>query len=208
MTTSERRETATYLLNHGFLIKDEDSMRKMYWDVVNHEEEFQTVFREIGYALVINAGTNVIQLVNNYNEGRVAFTKFESIVLLILRLLFVEKRERLSTNADKVYATIAEIKQEYDKLNLSRLLARSFDTRKFEEALRKYKQFNLATAIGRIDSMDSKIQIFPSVMMGIPDAAISKQYEEIRNRLAQYEGAQEDETNYDQSNSDEADQLA
>ena len=205
MTTSEKRETVTYLLNHGFLIKDEDSMRQMYWNVINHEDEFRSVFRELGYSIVINLGTNVIQVVNDYNIGRATLTKFESIVLLILRLLFVEKKSRLSINSDKVYVTISEIKSEYDTLNLSQFLARSFDLKKLEEALRTYKRFNLAIPIGRIESMDSKVQILPSVMMAMPDAAINRQYEETKSRLKEYEGIQEDDAPYDQSDTNATD---
>ena len=79
---------------------------------------FQKIFTPIGYTLNINRSLKVVQLINSYGYGRVSFRKYESIILLILRLLYIEKREKLSTNTEKVYVTAAEIKTEYEKLNL------------------------------------------------------------------------------------------
>ena len=189
MAVSPREEIANYLLNNCFLIGTEDSMRERYYYVVNHEAEFQEVFSPIGYTLIINRALRVAQLVNSHGTGRVSLKKYESIMLLILRLLYMEKRESLSTNTEKVLVTVAEIKQEYEKLNLPR----KFDQKLLEDSLLNIKKYNLAATIGKLDTSDSKIQIYPSVMLALPDNGISQQYEQVREILAQYESSMEDE---------------
>lgn len=188
MAVNQREEIANYLLNNCFLIGSEDSMRDRYYYVLNHESDFQEVFAPIGYTLIINRGLRVIQLINVHGSGRVSFRKYESIMLLILRLLYMEKREKLHTNAEKVLVTVSDIKQEYEKL----YLPRRFDQKLLEDSLYNIKKYNLASVIGRLDTSDSKVQIYPSVMLALPDNAINRQYEQVRVLLAQYESSSED----------------
>ena len=110
-------------------------------------------------------------------------------MLLILRLLYMEKREKLSTNTDKVLVTVSDIRQEYEKLNLPR----KFDQKLLEDSLSNIKKYNLASVIGRLDTADSKIQIYPSVMLALPDNGINQQYEQVRSLLEQYESNSEDD---------------
>lgn len=189
MGTDTKEEIANYLLNSCFLIGTEDSMRERYYYVLNHEAEFEGIFRPIGYSLVINRSLRVIQLVNVHGLGRVSFRKYESIMLLILRLLYMEKRESLSTNADRVLVSVAEIAEEYEKLNLPR----KFDQKLLEESLVSIRRFNLAAFVGKPDTRDAKILIYPSVMLALPDNAISQKYDGIREFLEQYKNGAEDE---------------
>ena len=55
------------------------------------------------------------------------------------------------------------------------------------------KRFNLAFFTGKLESSDSTILILPSIMLAVPDAVISQQYESIGEMLRQYESSKEDE---------------
>nr|WP_304058162.1 DUF4194 domain-containing protein [Enterocloster clostridioformis] len=83
------------------------------------------MFQPLGYTVVIHRNLRVIQLINNHGTGRIVLKKYESIILLILRLLYIQKRESISTNVDMVYATVEKIKQEFEKLNLPRCSRKS-----------------------------------------------------------------------------------
>ena len=48
--------------------------------------------------------------------------KYESILLLVLRLLYLQKRESLSASADQVLVTVEEVQAELQKMNLPRRL--------------------------------------------------------------------------------------
>lgn len=187
MAVDIKEEIANYLLNNCFLMGTVDTTREKYYYVINHEESFRRIFLPIGYTLVVHRNLRVIQLINNHGSGRVILKKYESIILLILRLLYVEKRESLSTSEDMVFATVEEIKNEYEKLNLPR----KFDRVLLEESLRNIKRYNLLKVEDRLSDMDAKIRIYPSVMLAMPDVNINKAYEETAKLLAQYENSED-----------------
>lgn len=187
MAIDIKEEIANYLLNNCFLMGTVDTTREKYYYVINHEESFRQIFLPIGYTLVVHRNLRVIQLINNHGSGRVILKKYESIILLILRLLYVEKRESLSTSEDMVFATVEEIKNEYEKLNLPR----KFDRVLLEESLRNIKRYNLLKVEDRLSDMDAKIRIYPSVMLAMPDVNINKAYEETAKLLAQYENSED-----------------
>ena len=187
MSVDIKEEIANYLLNNCFLMGTVDTTREKYYYVINHEESFRQIFLPIGYTLVVHRNLRVIQLINNHGSGRVILKKYESIILLILRLLYVEKRESLSTSEDRVLATVEEIKNEYEKLNLPR----KFDRVLLEESLRNIKRYNLLKVEDRLSDMDAKIRIYPSVMLAMPDVNINKAYEETAKLLAQYENSED-----------------
>lgn len=187
MAVDIKEEIANYLLNNCFLMGTVDTTREKYYYVINHEESLRQIFLPIGYTLVVHRNLRVIQLINNHGSGRVILKKYESIILLILRLLYVEKRESLSTSEDRVFATVEEIKNEYEKLNLPR----KFDRVLLEESLRNIKRYNLLKVEDRLSDMDAKIRIYPSVMLAMPDVNINKAYEETAKLLAQYENSED-----------------
>ena len=187
MAVDIKEEIANYLLNNCFLMGTVDTTREKYYYVINHEESFRQIFLPIGYTLVVHRNLRVIQLINNHGSGRVILKKYESIILLILRLLYVEKRESLSTSEDMVFTTVEEIKNEYEKLNLPR----KFDRVLLEESLRNIKRYNLLKVEDRLSDVDAKIRIYPSVMLAMPDANINKAYEETAKLLAQYENSED-----------------
>ena len=183
MRSETREELANYLLNHCFVIGNLDATREKYYLIANNEEELQAVFRPLGYSVVINRTLRVAQLVNLREWGRVEFQKYETILLLILRLLYVEKRETLSVSEQLVLVTVEEVEAEYNKLNL----ARKLDRRTLEAALRTFRKYNLAIALDRLESGSARIQILSSVMLALPEQAITKAYAQTRERLMQYE---------------------
>jgi hypothetical protein len=193
MAIDIKEEIANYLLNNCFLIGNVDSTREKYYYVINHEESFRQLFQPIGYTLVIHRNLRVVQLINNHGTGRLAIKKYESIMLLIFRLLYVEKRGSLSTSEDKVVVTVEEIKNEYEKLNLPR----KFDKVLLEDSLRNIKRYNLVQPLDKLLDMDAKIQIYASVMLAMPDTTISTAYEQTSKLLAQYVNSDEEEENDD-----------
>ena len=193
MAVDIKEEIANYLLNNCFLIGNVDSTREKYYYVINHEESFRQLFQPIGYTLVIHRNLRVVQLINNHGTGRLALKKYESIMLLIFRLLYVEKRESLSTSEDKVVVTVEEIKNEYEKLNLPR----KFDKVLLEDSLRNIKRYNLVQPLDKLLDMDAKIQVYASVMLAMPDSTISTAYEQTSKLLAQYVNSDEEEENDD-----------
>lgn len=193
MAIDIKEEIANYLLNNCFLIGNVDSTREKYYYVINHEESFRQIFQPIGYTLVIHRNLRVVQLINNHGTGRLVLKKYESIMLLIFRLMYVEKRESLSISEDKVVVSVEEIKNEYEKLNLPR----KFDKMLLEDSLRNIKRYNLVHPLDKLLDMDAKIQIYPSVMLAMPDITISTAYGKTSKLLAQFVNSDEEDESDD-----------
>ena len=192
MAIDIKEEIANYLLNNCFLIGNIDRTRDKYYYVINHEEEFRKLFQPIGYTVVIHRNLRVVQLINNHGTGRLNLKKYESIMLLIFRLLYVEKRESLSTSEDRVLVTVEEVKNEYEKLNLPR----KFDRVLLEDSLRTIKRYNLVWPQDKLTQMDATIQVYPSVMLAMPDTTITNAYEKTSELLEQYKNSDEEEEEY------------
>ena len=183
MRNETREDIANYLLNHSFLIGNFEATRERYFQLLSNEEELQSIFRPLGYTIIINRNLRVAQLINLKETGRVELRKYESILLLILRLLYVEKRESLYVSEQMVTVTVSELETEYNKLNLPRKL----DRKTLEDALRLFKRYNLAQALERLDKPEARIQILPSVMLAMPEQAITAAYEQTKDLLMQYQ---------------------
>lgn len=189
MAIDVRQEIANYLLNNCFIIGNIDAMREKYYYVINHEEAFREVFQPLGYIIVIHRNLRVVQLVNNYGTGKLVLRKYESIMLLILRILYIQKRESLSTREDMITASVEEIKNEYEKLGLPK----KFDKRLLEDSLSNIKRYNLATPLDKLTDAEARIQIYPSVMLAMPDSSITSAYDATKEFLHRYINSEEEE---------------
>ena len=83
------RVAANKLLNHCFLLRKREDTKKEYMFVKQNVEMFVEYFDLLGYDLNINENQGVIGLINRFGTGRVELGKYESILLLILRLLYI-----------------------------------------------------------------------------------------------------------------------
>lgn len=186
MDARVKEELANYLLNKCFLLGGYEQTRSKYYQVLNNREEFQALFRPLGYTLVLHPSPlKVIQLINNHEGNQERLLKYESIILLILRILYIQKRESLSSGEDWVIATVEEIEAEYNKMNV----ARKLDKRLLEAVFSRLRSFNLATSLDRLDNSAARVQIFPSVILAIPDNKIDWSCDQTRDFLAKYQKA-------------------
>ena len=109
-------------------------------------------------------------MVETQDEGSQArLLKYESILLLVLRLLYLQKRESLAASADQVLVTVEEVQTELQKMNLPRRL----DQQTLERLMRTLRRYNLARPVGRLTGLDSRIEVFPTVLLALPDADLA-----------------------------------
>lgn len=72
-------------------------------------------------------------------------------------------------------------------------MPRKFDRAFLEDSIRNIKRYNLVQVADKLVDMDARIQIYPSVMLAMPDANISKAYDETVKLLSQYENSEEED---------------
>ena len=146
-TNKMLEECANYLLNHCFVLGGVEDQRAKYLYVQDHLNEVRAVFAPLGCSVVLYpAPLQAAALVNEHEGSQARLLKYESILLLVLRLLYLQKRESLSASADQVLVTVEEVQAELQKMNLPRRL----DQPTLEKLLRTLRRYNLARPVGRL----------------------------------------------------------
>lgn len=184
-------KAANNLLNHCFILKKKEDTRLDYIYIKDNKEQFCLVFDLLGYDLRIDEDIGLISIFNRNGTGRLQFTKFESIMFLILRLLYLEKRNDLSTSGDNVTVTIQEIRDKYNVLKIKNKQKLEKNSEKLIIAL--FKRYNLIRNLtSDITQAETRIEIYPSIMIAIPNEGITHLYENVKERLTEYEEGDDD----------------
>ena len=192
---------ANKLLNNCFIIKKKEDTRNDYIFIIQNKDLFNEYFDLLGYRLELNEMQGVVALTSQQGTGRLRLKKIESILLLILRLLYIEKRKELSLNEEVVVLT-DEIHQKYHMLKLE--AKANLDKTTLRDTIRLFKKYNIVSNIDSdVTLSDARIRIYPSVLFAVPNDNLSSLYEAIIEKLKKYmkggEQSDDEETLQDQT---------
>jgi len=178
------RIAANKLLNNCFIVKKKEDTRNDYIFVIQNKQFFVEYFDMLGYQLEINDIQGVIGLTNVYGTGRLRLKKIESVILLILRLLYIEKRKQLSLNQD-VLVLADEIHQKYGMLKIE--AKPNLDKTVFRETLRLFKRYNIISLLDSdVTQSDTRICIYSSVLFAVSNDNLTEMYDAIADKLDKY----------------------
>lgn len=178
------RTAANKLLNNCFIIKKREDTRNDYIFIVQNKDLFIEYFDLLGYTLEINDMQGVVALTSLSGTGRLRLKKIESIILLLLRLLYIEKRKELSINEDVVVLS-EEIHQKYNMLKIEAKL--NLDKTVFRDTIRLFKRYNIIASLDSdVTISDARIRIYPSVLFAVPNDNIAGMYDAISEKLNKY----------------------
>ena len=194
LNTTQKNEfsrIANKLLSISFLTKKKEDNKKDYYFIQNHKELFINYFAYINWELEIDEEFGVVHLNNKDNINRLNLKLNESIILLILRLLFHEKMQELSL-ANNVFIKIDEIHERYKALKIR---DKMIDKTTLRNTLRLFKRYNLIDPIdGDYVLGDSRLIIYPTILLAVKVDEINKVYEKIDTFR---KGGEEDEETYE-----------
>ncbi len=178
------RVVANKLLNNCFIIKKKEDTRNDYIFIMQNKDLFSEYFDLLGYRIEINDIQGVIALTSINGTGRLRLRKIESIILLIVRLLYIEKRKELSLNED-VVVLVDEIHQKYNMLKID--AKSNLDKTILRDTIRLYKRYNIVSNLDAdVTLSDARIKIFPSVLFAVPNDNLSTMYDTINEKLNRY----------------------
>lgn len=178
------RIAANKLLNNCFIIKKKEDTRNDYIFIIQNKDLFIEYFDLIGYSIELNETHGVVALVSQHGTGRLRLKKIESIILLILRLLYIEKRKELSLNEEVVVLT-DEMHQKYNMLKIE--AKANLDKTTLRDTVRLFKRYNIVSNIDNdITMSDARIRIYPSVLFAVPNDNLTSLYEAINEKLNKY----------------------
>lgn len=178
------RIAANKLLNNCFIIKKKEDTRNDYIFISQNKDRFLEYFELLGYKIEINEIQGVIALTSISGTGRLRLKKIESIILLILRLLYIEKSKQLSLNQDVVVLS-DEIHQKYNMLKIE--AKQNLDKTVFKDTTRLFKKYNIIETIDtEVTMSDARIKIYPSVLFAVPNDNLTAMYDAINDKLNKY----------------------
>lgn len=178
------KSAANKLLNNCFVIRKKEDTRNDYIFVVQNKDLFTEYFDLLGYRVDINEIHGVVSITSVNGAGRLRLKKIESIFLLILRLLYIEKRRELSLNEEVVVLT-DEIHQKYNMLKID--AKPSLDKTTLRDNIRLFKKYNIVSNIDSdVTLSDARIRIYPSVLFAVQNDNLTGMYEAINEKLNKY----------------------
>ena len=185
------RVAANKLLNQCFLLKKREDTRKEYIFVRQNRELFVPYFDLLGYDLKINEDQGVIGIVNRFGTGRLSLGKYESIFLLILRLLYIEKRKELATFSEEVTVLMEEVREKYAMLKVK--TRPMLDKGSERSMVSLFRRYNLIQNLDSdVNQPDARLVIYPAIIMAVPVENINEYFEMTERKLNEYAGGKED----------------
>lgn len=166
------------LLSCCFLCKGNQATRADYYFVLKYKEKFSEYLSLLGYRLEINEEYGVVQLTNPQNYNRYNLKLFESIILLILRILYDEKKRELSVS-DEVIINLGDI---HDKFLSLKIRDKMIDKTTLRNALSVFRRFQILEMLDKdLGREDSRIIIFDSILMAVRVEDIKQAYDRLEN---------------------------
>lgn len=166
------------LLSCCFLCKGNQATRADYYFVLKYKEKFSEYLALLGYRLEINEEYGVVQLTNPKNYNRYNLKLFESIILLILRILYDEKKRELSVS-DEVIINLGDI---HDKFLSLKIRDKMIDKTTLRNALSVFRRFQILEMLDKdLGREDSRIIIFDSILMAVRVEDIKQAYDRLEN---------------------------
>ena len=171
----EFRRVCNKLMSTCFICRQNADTKGEYYFILRQKPVFVRYLDVLGYTLEINEEYGVIQLVNRENYNHLHLKLYESIVLLILRILYDEKKRELSLS--DVVINVGDIQEKYLSLKIRE---KQIDKTTMNNALRLFKRYNLVALLDKdLWKEESRIVIYDSILMAVRVEDIKRVYDMI-----------------------------
>ena len=172
----EFKRICNRLLGNCFICKGNQTSRSDYYFVLKYRDKFRMYLDVLGYRLEINEEYGVIQLTNPQNYNHLNLKLFESIILLILRILYDEKKRELSAS-DEVIVNLGDIQDKYLSLKIR---DKMIDRTTMRNALSLFRRFQLVETLDKdLSNEESRILIYDSILMAVRVEDIRQAHEKL-----------------------------
>ena len=182
-------KTCLKLLQNSFIARDKEDNKEMYYFLLSFKNYFDEYFDVMNFEIALDRELGAVQLINRENANLIHLKKDETLVLLILRILYHQHLVRTSVN-DNIVIKVDEIHQYYDSLDLKKKINKTDLVR----ILRSYRRLNLIDPLGDITKANTRIVIYPTILLAINTQAINDVYNLVANIEDRNEGEENEET--------------
>jgi len=188
MTQSQKQlfsDTCIKLLSTGFLAREKKDNKEQYYFLLSYKEDFDAYFSVMNYEIVIDREQGAVQLAHKESHNVLRLKKEESLILLILRILYHQNLVKTSIT-ENVVISVDEVHQKYDALELKKKINKT----DLQSILRLFKKHNIIEPLGDITLSTTKVIIYPTILMAINTHQINDVYDLVM-KISGSEGSEE-----------------
>lgn len=157
------RRVCGRLLTMCFISKQNEATRADYYFIERHRPVFERYLGVLGLSLEINDQYKIVQLVSREGLGHVNLRLSTSIILLILRILYDEKKRELSVT--DVVVNVGDIQEKYMSMKVR---DKQIDKTTMNNALHTLRRYNLVELLDHdLTQEDARILIYDSIVMAV-----------------------------------------
>ena len=176
------KDAANKLLASTFLSRDKKDNKESYYFLMSYKELFDEFFNILGYEIELDVQTGSVMLTGATASNTLKLKRDETLVLLILRLLYHEKMKEASLN-DNIVCEVSDIHEKYDYLEIKKKLNKT----DLQSSLRLFRRYNLIEVTGDLSTSSCKIVILPTILMAIKSEDITEVYNTVNKITASEE---------------------
>lgn len=192
LTDKEKQQfsdTVNLMLGKTHLVYEREEDRRHYRFVEKNLELFTAYLEMARWSLHLQKQYGVIQLYNMEERNRYNFNLQETIFLVILRLLYDEKRRDLQLTR-QVLVTAREVQEKYMALQIRRRLPSREDTQRILRLLSSFSLLDLKK--GHWRDPDAVYLLYPSLMLVVHPGDLDSLVEWLREQGEQEDSDAED----------------
>jgi hypothetical protein len=184
LSTKEKEEFATVvnlLFSKNYLLRDFYSEKEKttrtdsaYRFVERHQELIELYLSYSGWELNVDTKYGVTWVINRLDRNKETLNKATTVILLVLRLIYDEEREKLSLKRE-ILTSVSDIVNKL--LSIGTYKKKPADS-ELSDAFRKLEGYNVLSKLGgKWTEPETKILIYPSILFILTDARIKDLYE-------------------------------
>ena len=168
------------LLANTYLARDKRDNKEAYYFVVSYKDLFEEYFKMMNMQLVINRELGTVTLENTNSQTILKLKRDESIMLLIVRLLYHEKLKETSLNTN-IVISLNDLHSKYDMLEIKRKINKT----DLISMLRLFRRYNLIEPLGDLNNANTQIIVFPTILEALKTEQIDAIYNTIMKLAAE-----------------------
>ena len=168
------KDTANKLLANTFLSRDKKDNKEAYYFLMSYKEVFDEFFKILGYEIELDIQLGAVKLSGASAANTLKLKRDESLVLLILRLLYHEKMKDTSLN-ENIVCAVSDIHEKYDYLEIKKKLNKT----DLISSLRLLRRYNLIEIIGDVTTSTCRLVILPTILMAIKSEDVTEVFNTI-----------------------------
>ena len=179
-------------IHETFIIKGKDNERNDYYFVQENLTLFKLYFAVIDFDVILDVGKGIIFIRTLADHNRVRLTKFETVILLILRKYYYTKSKEI-TSTSKVIVSLEDIVTE---VRVTQIFNRDKQMATYRNALKNLRQYKVIDYEKRYVQPESNIEILPSILLVITQEDINAIEARLKD-FAKDKGEEADEEDYE-----------